>query len=73
MYRSIDAIMSGIHDALAEQNIVVTNYHERIMDQERTTNKGGTIYYKEKDHTFVFRHKDGSRLETTLTGAAMDT
>lgn len=71
-YRSIDAIMSGIHDALADNDIVITNSQYTKNQEERATRSWIKMYYKENVHTFTFWHKDWSCLKTTIVGSAMD-
>lgn len=71
-YRGIDDVMNGLHDVLAKEGVfVVTRYTERAVT-ERSSSSGNKLFHIVLTGHFRFTAEDGSSLEASAFGEAMD-
>lgn len=71
-YRGIDAVMNALNPAMIKNGIfVVPNVLEQKRE-ERTTAKGGLLIYSVVTVNYKFYADDGSFVESTVVGEAMD-
>lgn len=71
-YRGIDDVMNELHGLFAKYKVIIIPKITNLLKDERSTKNGGTIFYVTVncDHTFVA--EDGTSLQTTVIGEAMD-
>ena len=72
MYRGIDAVMNAINPALTKNHVFVV---PEVLEQtraERTTNKGGVLFYSICKIKFTFYAEDGTYIEAVTVGEGMD-
>lgn len=72
-FRGIDDIYNTLATLLAENNLVICPTVKKREQLERTTIKGGVIFYTSVDIDYtVVSSKDGSCFTTSVCGEAMD-
>lgn len=71
-FRGIDDVMNSLHDIFAECGLVVIPAIEKESREERKTAKGGTLYCCTLWMKYTFYAKDGSFIEASVIGEAMD-
>lgn len=72
-FRGIDDVMNAVSPILAKHDVVFLMTYEDYPDVDRVTGKGTTLIYSKVRGTFSFvSAKDGSRVEVTTVGVAMD-
>ncbi|TXH55603.1 MAG: hypothetical protein E6Q97_08520 [Desulfurellales bacterium] len=72
-FRGIDDLMNAISPVLASHNVFpVCTQITDIKDEHITSNKGAAGYRQVRRYTFRFYAKDGSFVETTADGEAID-
>ena len=72
-YRGIDAVMNAINPALVKNHVFIVPEVLEQQRQERTTNKGAVLIYSICRIKYTFYAEDGSSIESTLVGEALDT
>lgn len=73
MYRSIDAIYNGIHEAMANAEIFTTTRIIQVIKEKEVTNsKGGVGYHIILEIEFTFYASDGSSVKEVTWGEAID-
>jgi hypothetical protein len=71
-FRSIDDVMNALNPAMVKNHVFVS---PTILDQkrsERETSKGGVLIYSVVTVRYTFYTDDGSSVEATVVGEAMD-
>lgn len=71
-YRGIDDVMNALQPALIKHGVYITPTiidHER---EERSNSKGNLLIYSVVKVKYTFYAKDGTFIETTVMGEAMD-
>lgn len=71
-FRSIDDVMNALNPAMVKNHVFVS---PTILDQkrsERETTKGGVLIYSVVTVRYTFYTDDGSSVEATVVGEAMD-
>jgi hypothetical protein len=71
-FRGIDDVMNELHSLFAENEIFILQKVNDVQVTERTNTKGTLLFYVRINITYVFTHSDGSYVEITVTGEAMD-
>lgn len=72
-YRGIDDIMNELHGTLAKCGVFVV---PNVLEETRTvgkTSRGGDMFYTRLKICFTFYAEDGSNVQSTVIGEAMDT
>ncbi len=72
MYRGVDDVMNALQPALIKYKVFITPTVGIKTQEERTTAKGGVIFYVTMDVTYKFYTTDGSFIECAVFGEAMD-
>lgn len=72
MFRGIDDVMNMCHPLLARHKVFCTTTVLEEHREERQTQKGGTLFYVRLKCLFRFFTTDGSFVESTIIGEAMD-
>lgn len=71
-YRGIDDLYNELHTAFAENGVIILPEVMDIQREERQSQKGGLLLWTIQKIKFRFIAEDGSYVETTLNGEAMD-
>lgn len=71
-FRGIDDVMNELHSKLAECGVFVVPCVEHEERSERTTSKGGVLFYTRLTVRFTFYASDGSSIQSVVIGEAMD-
>lgn len=72
MYRGIDDVMNALQPALVKHKVFIAPEVISEQREERTTQKGGILFYTRLEIIFRFYTVDGSFVETKVIGEAMD-
>ena len=72
MYRGIDAVMNALQPAMIKNKVFAVPTVVEEKREERQTAKGGTIFYTRLTMVYTFYTDDGSHVEATVIGEAMD-
>lgn len=73
MFRGIDDIYNSLSKLLAENNLCILPFCEERETKERTTQKGGVIFYTTVKMKYkIVSSVDGSNFECLIVGEAMD-
>ena len=72
MFRGIDDVLNMVHPLLAKHKVFVTTTVQDEQREERQTQRGGTLFYTRLKCLFRFFTTDGSFVESTIIGEAMD-
>lgn len=72
MYRGIDDVMNALQPALVKHKVFIAPEVVSEQREERTTQKGGILFYTRLEIKFRFYTVDGSFVETKVIGEAMD-
>lgn len=72
MFRGIDDIMNELHESFAKNEVFILPVVQSYTTQDRPTKSGGTNTYTRATITFRYMTTDGSFVETTNVGEAMD-
>lgn len=71
-YRGVDDVMNELHSVFAECGLFIV---PTVLSEERTEGKsksGSVMFYTRQKIQFTFYAKDGSHIESTVIGEAMD-
>ena len=71
-YRGIDQVYNDLHPILAKYKIFTTPKVLANEREERTTTKGGTLFYSRVTMQYTFWTADGSSVECSVIGEGMD-
>jgi hypothetical protein len=71
-YRGIDDVMNELHSLFAENEVIILPEFQSIDSTERTTQKGGVLFYVKATIKFTFVASDGSSVQSVIVGEAMD-
>ena len=71
-YRGIDQVYNDLHPILAKYKIFTTPKVLASEREERTTTKGGTLFYSRVTMQYTFWTVDGSSVECSVIGEGMD-
>lgn len=72
MYRGIDDVMNALQPALVKHKVFIAPNVIEEHREERTTQKGGLLFYTRLEIMYKFYTVDGSFIETKVIGEAMD-
>ena len=72
MYRGIDDVMNALQPALVKHKVFIVPNVVEERREERTTQKGGVLFYTRLEVVYKFYTTDGSYIETKVIGEAMD-
>lgn len=72
MYRGIDDVMNALQPALVKHKVFIAPEVISEQREERTTQRGGVLFYTRLEIIFRFYTVDGSSVETKVIGEAMD-
>ena len=72
MYRGIDDVMNELHGLFAENEVFILPEFLDTETVERQTKNGSALFYVKAKIRFVFQASDGSNVECTIVGEAMD-
>ncbi|MGI5885421.1 MAG: ERF family protein [Candidatus Spyradocola sp.] len=72
MYRGVDDVMNALHPILSKLGIVVVPEVLEQSREERTTKSGANLLYSILRIRYTFFAPDGSHVEATVVGEAMD-
>jgi len=72
-YRGIDDVLDAFHVPLAKHGVFVAPSYTVIDSTERPTKSGGVQFVVRVAGTFTFYAGDGSSVQATTVGEAMDT
>nr|WP_308743100.1 ERF family protein [uncultured Anaerocolumna sp.] len=72
MYRGIDDVMNALQPALVKHKVFIAPEVISEQREERTTQKGGVLFYTRLEVSYKFYTVDGSFIETKVIGEAMD-
>lgn len=72
MYRGIDEVMNDLHSLFAKNSVFILPSVEEYDVDTKQTSKGGLMYRTHAKIRFRFVAEDGSFVETTNVGEAMD-
>ena len=72
MYRGIDAVMNALQPAMIKNKLFVVPTVLTEERTERTTTKGGVLFYTRLRIRYTFYAEDGSNIATEVIGEAMD-
>lgn len=72
MYRGIDAVMNALQPAMIKNKIFVVPTVLSEERTERTTAKGGVLFYTRLRIIYTFFAEDGSSVSAEVIGEAMD-
>lgn len=71
-YRGIDAVMNALNPAMSKNKVFVTPTILDSQREERTNQKGNVMVYSILTVKYTFYTDDGSSVECTVIGEAMD-
>ncbi len=71
-YRGIDAVMNALNPAMVKNKVFVTPTILESHREERTNQKGNVMVYSILTVKYTFYTDDGSSVECTVIGEAMD-
>lgn len=71
-YRGIDAVMNALQPALIKNKVFVIPEVLSEERSERKTDRGGTLFYTRMKINYRFMAEDGSFVEASVIGEAMD-
>lgn len=71
-YRGIDDLYNTLHNAFANNGVIIVHEVLDIQREERTSSKGGLLLWTIQKIKFKFMAEDGSFIEAILIGEAMD-
>lgn len=71
-FRGIDDVFTAVHPLLAKHGVYPTSRIDNMLRDERQTTRGGMLMYTVLTMTYRFWATDGSYVETTVIGEAMD-
>lgn len=72
MYRGIDAVMNALQPAMIKNKIFVVPTVLSEERTERTTARGGVLFYTRLRIKYTFYAEDGSSISAEVIGEAMD-
>lgn len=72
MYRGVDDVMNALQPALVKHKVFIVPTVLVEHREERTTQKGGILFYTRLEIDYKFFAEDGSFIETRVIGEAMD-
>lgn len=72
MFRGIDDMMNSLHSLFAKHGVFILHNINSYDVQERPTKSGGVNFFTRTNITFKFVAEDGSFIEITNIGEAMD-
>lgn len=72
MYRGIDDVMNALQPALVKHKVFIAPNVIEERREERTSQKGGLLFYTRLEVLYKFYTVDGSFIETKVIGEAMD-
>jgi len=72
-FRGIDDVMNELSPILVKNKIFIYPEVTDVLRNERTTAKGGTLFYSVLTVKYHFTHEDGSELCCVVVGEGMDT
>lgn len=72
MYRGIDAVMNALQPALIKNKVFVVPTVLSEEREERSTTKGGVLFYTRLRIKYTFYAEDGSYITAEVIGEAMD-
>jgi hypothetical protein len=71
-FRGIDDVYNELHPVFAKNGVFICPNVVRVDREERQSKGGGALIYTIVDVRFTFYTVDGSCVESTMTGEAMD-
>lgn len=71
-FRGIDNVMNELHELFAKYEVFILQEVKSYTTENRPTKSGGTNTYTRATITFKYMTTDGSYVETTNVGEAMD-
>lgn len=71
-YRGIDDVYNALNRHMAEHKVFTTSTVLRESTEERESRSGGTLITRVYQIRYTFHAEDGSLVETTVMGEAMD-
>lgn len=72
MFRGIDDVMNALAPALVKNKVFIVPEVTQEERTERTTAKGGVLFYTRLHVTYHFYTVDGSEIQAKVIGEAMD-
>ena len=72
-FRGIDNVMNELHELFAKNEVFILQEVKSFETENRPLKSGGMITYTRATITFKYMTTDGSFVETTNVGEAMDT
>ena len=72
MFRGIDDVMNALAPALIKNKVFIVPEVTQEERTERTTTKGGVLFYTRLHVTYRFFTTDGSYIKASVIGEAMD-
>lgn len=72
MFRGIDDIMNELHDVFSKNEVFILPQVQAFATENRPTKSGGLNTFTRATITFRYTTTDGSFVETTNVGEAMD-
>lgn len=71
-FRGIDNVMNELHELFSKNDVFILQDVQDFTVDARPTAKGGTLFYTRAKIKFRYTTTDGSYVETTNVGEAMD-
>lgn len=71
-FRGIDNVMNELHDLFSKNDVFILQEVKNYTTENRPTKSGGTNTFTRATITFKYMTTDGSYVETTNVGEAMD-
>jgi hypothetical protein len=71
-YRGVDQVLNELHNLFAKHDVFITSEVLNSSREERQSKSGGTLIWSIIDYKFILHTIDGSFIETTARGEAMD-
>ena len=71
-FRGIDAVMNALHPAMVKNHVYVTPTVIDSLREDRTSRKGDPVVYTVLTVKYTFYTDDGSSVEATVVGEALD-
>lgn len=71
-FRGIDNVMNELHELFSKNEVFILQDVQDFTIDARPTAKGGTLFYTRAKIKFRYTTTDGSFVETTNVGEAMD-
>ena len=71
-FRGIDQFMNTLHPIMAEEGLFVLPVCKSIVREERTSKGGSQLLYSVMEAEYLFSADDGSCVNATVYGEAMD-